>query len=77
MKKCIFVRYKDGVKGYRLWNPTNRITVYNRDVIFREVGSTYETEEVRENKIEKIEFNWNDESHDSDELIESEEAVEN
>ena len=64
------------MKGYKLWNPATRITVYNRDVIFREVGRTSETEEVRENKLEKVEFNWNKESHDSDELNESKEEVE-
>ena len=34
-KKCIFVRYKDGVKGYKLWNPTTKTTVYSRYVILR------------------------------------------
>ena len=33
--KCIFVRYKDEVKGYKLWNLATRTTVYSRDVIFR------------------------------------------
>ena len=64
------------MKGYKLWNPTTRTIVYNRYVIFKEFGSTYETEEVREKKLEKIEFNWNDESHDSDESTKSEEEVE-
>ena len=77
LEKCIFVRYKDRVKGYKLWNPTTRNTMYSRDAIFREVSSTSETEEVRERKLEKLEFNWNDESHDSDESTEFEEEVEN
>ena len=34
-KKFIFVKYKDGVKGYKLWNPTTRTIVYSRDVIFK------------------------------------------
>ena len=75
MKKCIFIEYKDGVKGYWLWNPTNMTTLYSRDVIFREVGNIYETEEVREKKLEKLEFNWNDESHDSDKSTEYKEEV--
>ena len=29
--------YKDGLKGYKLWNPETRKIVYNRDVFFREV----------------------------------------
>ena len=39
-KKCIFVGYKDGIKGYRLWNPVTRKIVYSRDVVFREVKRT-------------------------------------
>jgi transposase InsO family protein len=46
-KKCIIIRYKDGVKGYKLWNLATRTIVYNRDVIFREVESTSKTEEVK------------------------------
>ena len=48
--------------------------VYSRDVIFREVRRTFETEEVREKKPKNIEFNWNEVSHDLDELNESEEV---
>ena len=34
-EKCIFVGYKDKVKGYKLLNLATRTTVYSRDVIFR------------------------------------------
>ena len=36
-EKCIFIGYKDGVKGYKLWNPETKKTIYNQDVVFREV----------------------------------------
>jgi hypothetical protein len=36
-EKCIFIGYKDGVKGYNLWNPKTKKTIYSRDVFFREV----------------------------------------
>jgi hypothetical protein len=36
-KKCIFIGYKDGVKGYKLWNLETKKTIYSRDVVFREV----------------------------------------
>ena len=36
-EKCIFIGYKDGLKGYKLWNPVTRNVVYNRDVVLREV----------------------------------------
>jgi hypothetical protein len=43
-EKCIFISYKDGVKGYKdgvkgykLWNPDTKKIVYSRDVVFIEV----------------------------------------
>jgi hypothetical protein len=35
-RKCVFLGYVDGVKGYRLWDPTAHKIVINRDVIFAE-----------------------------------------
>ncbi|KAI5445846.1 hypothetical protein KIW84_013908 [Lathyrus oleraceus] len=35
-RKCIFLGYADGVKGYLLWDPTSRKVIVNRDVIFAE-----------------------------------------
>ena len=43
-EKCIFVGYKDGVKGYKLWNLATRTTMYNRDVILREFRRIFEIE---------------------------------
>jgi hypothetical protein len=37
-EKCIFIGYKYGVKGYKLWNPETKKIVYSRDVVFREVN---------------------------------------
>ncbi|KAH9745940.1 hypothetical protein KPL70_004260 [Citrus sinensis] len=34
--RCIFLGYVDGVKGYRLWDPTAHKIVINKDVIFVE-----------------------------------------
>jgi hypothetical protein len=28
-EKCIFMGYKDGVKGYKLWNPKTKNIVYS------------------------------------------------
>ena len=36
-RKCVFLGYADGVKGYRLWDPTAHKLVINRDVIFIEI----------------------------------------
>ena len=35
-RKCIFLGYADGVKGYRLWDPTAHKVIISRDVIFTE-----------------------------------------
>jgi hypothetical protein len=35
-EKCILIGYKDGMKGYKLWNPKTKKIVYSRDVVFRE-----------------------------------------
>lgn len=35
-RKCIFLGYVDGVKGYLLWDPTSRKVIVSRDVIFAE-----------------------------------------
>ncbi|KAH9659018.1 hypothetical protein KPL70_023705 [Citrus sinensis] len=35
-RRCIFLGYADGVKGYRLWEPTAHKIVISRDVIFVE-----------------------------------------
>lgn len=76
-KKCIFIRGKDGIKGYKLLNPTTRTAFYSRYVIFKENKSSSKNEEVkREKELEKLEFNWNDESHGSDWSTESKEEVE-
>ncbi|KAG8489147.1 hypothetical protein CXB51_017180 [Gossypium anomalum] len=34
--KCVFLGYKVGVKGYKLWCPENRKVVISRDVVFDE-----------------------------------------
>ncbi|KAG8478826.1 hypothetical protein CXB51_028794 [Gossypium anomalum] len=39
--KCVFLSYKAGVKGYKLWCPENRKVVISRDVVFDE---TYKIE---------------------------------
>jgi hypothetical protein len=33
-RKCVFLGYDDGVKGYRLWDPTAHKVVISKDVIF-------------------------------------------
>ena len=35
-RKCIFLDYANGVKGYRLWDPTTLKVIVSRDMIFAE-----------------------------------------
>ena len=77
LEKCIFVRYKDGVRGYKLWEPSIKTVVSSKDAIFKEFEITSYTEEVKRVKEPKmIEFDLNNESHDLDMLIESKREVE-
>jgi hypothetical protein len=36
--KCIFIGYKEGMKGYKLWDTASSRTMYIRDVAFTKVG---------------------------------------
>ena len=76
-EKCISIGFKDGVKGYTLWNLVTRNTIYRRDVIFREVRGTSKVKYVkREKELEKVDFELNNEGHDLDKSIKSNEEVE-
>ena len=77
-EKCIFAGYKDGIKGYKLWNPITRKIVYNRDVVFREVKkNSRNQDEAKEKGPEKMEFEIMNEGSDSfeEELSKSDEEV--
>ena len=52
--------YKDGLKGYKLWNPVTRKVVYSQDVVFREVKDVIK-HEVLTKETEKIDFELKEE----------------
>eukprot|EP00253_Pinus_taeda_P003280 PITA_03280 len=70
-EKCIFIGYKDSLKGYKLWKPVTRKVVYNRDVVFKEVKNVIK-HEVSSKEPEKIEFELKEEESDSTAKEESE-----
>jgi hypothetical protein len=73
-EKCIFIGYKDGLKGYKLWNPETKKIVYSRDVVFREMKDVVKHEVLpSKEEPEKIEFDLKDDESDSTEEHESEE----
>ncbi|GJU92725.1 retrovirus-related pol polyprotein from transposon TNT 1-94 [Tanacetum coccineum] len=80
-RKCLFLGYADGVKGYRLWDPTAHKVVVSRDVVFMEdkvqenEESDSTTRETTTIQMEK-EFQSNDSSeavpqHEVNETTES------
>jgi hypothetical protein len=73
-EKCIFIGYKDGLKGYKIWNPETKKVVYSRDVVFREMKDVVKHEVLpSKEEPEKIEFEPKDDESDSTEEHESEE----
>jgi hypothetical protein len=52
VEKCIFIGYKDGLKGYKLWNPETKKVVYSQDVVFREMKDVVKQKsyQVRKNQ---------------------------
>ena len=67
-EKCIFIVYKDGVKGYKLWNPETKKIVYSRDVVFREAKDVSKQEFLpRKEEKEKKEFELKDDESKSTE----------
>ena len=35
-RKCIFLRFEKGIKGYWLWDPISKKTITSKDIIFDE-----------------------------------------
>jgi hypothetical protein len=76
-EKCIFIGYKDGVKGYKIWNPETKKIVYSRDVVFREVKDVSKQEFLpTQDEPEKIELELDDSKYESSEEEEAEEEEE-
>ena len=71
-ERCIFIGYKDGLKGYKLWNPERRKVLYSRDVVFREVKDVIK-HEIIPKEPEKIEFELKEDESDSTTEEDSEE----
>ena len=56
-KRCIFIGYQEGIKGYKLWDPTVRKVVINRNVTFEEskLVKSMGHEEPKGQESEKVE----------------------
>uniref|UniRef100_A0A2N9FGL6 CCHC-type domain-containing protein n=1 Tax=Fagus sylvatica TaxID=28930 RepID=A0A2N9FGL6_FAGSY len=53
-KKCIFLGFKKGVKGYKLWDPVAQKVVISRDVVFDEKSMTKAFKEEKSQAAESI-----------------------
>ena len=51
--KCIFLGYKSGVKGYKLWCPETKKLVISKDVIFNETSMIHVLA-PRESSVETV-----------------------
>ena len=47
-KKCIFIRFTKGVKGFRLWDPEKKSAYTTRDVVFDEESMLQEKSEAED-----------------------------
>jgi len=82
-KRYVFVGYGDGTKGYRLWDPTTRKIIINRDVKFNEsslvqldVDNRVKQDDVSDFQHIQFESSSND-SHDDHSLDTSHEQGSN
>uniref|UniRef100_A0A2N9HKJ8 CCHC-type domain-containing protein n=1 Tax=Fagus sylvatica TaxID=28930 RepID=A0A2N9HKJ8_FAGSY len=53
-KKCIFLGFKKGVKGYKLWDPVAQKVVISRDVVFDEKSMTKAFKEEKSQAAEAV-----------------------
>jgi hypothetical protein len=54
-KKCVFLGYQTGVKGYRLWNPVACKIIVSRDVSFNEPRLLKEGENAQDPRTDNVE----------------------
>jgi hypothetical protein len=60
-EKCIFIGYKDGIKGYDIWNPETKKVMYSLYVVFREMKDVVKQEVLPSKEDpQKIEFDLKD-----------------
>lgn len=68
-RKCIFLGYADGVKGYRLWDSTAHKLVISRDVIFAEDKLHGDSTEMEKPETTTVQVEEKSENEDSSEVI--------
>jgi hypothetical protein len=65
-KNRIFICYKDGIKGYKLWHLITKKTTYSQNIVFREVNIVPKQEvQPREEEPETTKFDMEGEESNS------------
>ena len=41
MRKCVFVGFKKGIKGYKIWDLKDRKFIFRREVTFDKASKAY------------------------------------
>ncbi|KAL4032229.1 hypothetical protein IC575_005297 [Cucumis melo] len=79
-RRCLFLGYANGVKGYRLWDPTAHKVIISRDVIFMEdkkqVADDSTVDESLETATVHVEKESVDDSFEVEPMHEIQEPVE-
>ena len=81
-KKCIFLGFEKGVKGYKLWDTMTQKVVISRDVVFNEKSMIKDFRKEKESQekgsssdsnrsvvqveLDEVEFQLEKEPHNSD-----------
>ena len=65
VEECIFIGYKDGLKGYNLWKLETKNIMYIQYVVFREIKDVKHEVLPRKEEPEKIEVELKDDESDS------------
>lgn len=55
-KKCIFLGYEDGTKGYKLWNPTGHKLIISQDFVFNKDSRLRNKEQPKSRNMEMTIF---------------------
>ena len=67
-KKCIYIGYTDGLKGYKIWNLETKKVVYSWDVVFRQIKDVVKQYVLpSKEELEQIEFDLKDDESNSTE----------
>ena len=75
-RKCVFVGYPEGTKGFKLYDPSAKVFIRSRDVVFDE-GKFHEFDGEQSSKPNSEQFQFDPFTVNSDDVDDQQDAVEN